>query len=115
VKSGPSSVSTGIFAGQVSLSQRLPPTSGGASPTKIIFPNYVNIKSMAGRFALALNRQGVDAGPILDDRANRNEDVESRAFRFEDLCKGFAGPFRTASKFRRPRAFAGSVESPMVV
>jgi len=65
VKSWPSSVSTGIFAAQVSLTKRHPPTSRGAKATKLILGNYVNIKSNARPFARSRNRKGVDVEPSL--------------------------------------------------
>jgi hypothetical protein len=65
VKSWPSSVSTGIFTAQVSLTECLPPTSRGTTLTKLILGNYVNIKSKARPFARSRNRKGVDIEPSL--------------------------------------------------
>jgi hypothetical protein len=47
---------------QVSLSQRLPPTSNNAERTKIILPNYVNIKSTAEALASRSTGMGWPAG-----------------------------------------------------
>ena len=74
MKSWPSSVSTGIFTAQVSLTKRLPPTSRGATPTKLILGNYVNIKSIARRFAQSRNRKSVDLERALNQRVRRSED-----------------------------------------
>jgi hypothetical protein len=76
VKRRPSSVSTGIFTAQVSLTQRLPPTSRGVTPTKLILGNYVNIKSKARPFAQLRNRKGVDVEPSLGSECQVGPRVE---------------------------------------
>jgi hypothetical protein len=78
MQSWPSSVSREILTAQVSLTKRLPQTSGGTIPTKLILGNYVNIKSMARRFAQSRNRKSVDLERALNQRVRRSEDEGSR-------------------------------------
>jgi hypothetical protein len=78
MQSWPSSVSREILTAQVSLTKRLPQTSGGTTPTKLILGNYVNIKSMARRFAQSRNRKSVDLERALNQRVRRSEDEGSR-------------------------------------
>jgi len=66
VKSETASVSTGIFAVQVSLVQRLQLSSSGVAATKVVLLNCVNIKSKPQRYAGTRNRQGVDVKPSVE-------------------------------------------------
>ena len=61
---------------------RLPPTGRGATPTKLILGNYVNIKSKARPFAQSRNRKGVDVEPKI---AVRPEVSGSQAFQRRGL------------------------------
>jgi hypothetical protein len=89
VKSRLSSVAIATFRGPISLSERFQPSTCNVQLTKIILPNYVNIKSLAGAIRRGLNREGVSQ-PGIDRRLRKGaaklgeNEKNGRFLRFED-------------------------------